>query len=91
MFSSVVLNSCVTSHVVLQCVPVGQPPSPTITPLPAFSGKQSLLVSWLMNYGDVVGGRTEIQISRTENYIIVYSVSNGSHADVIDMVPFKLF
>ncbi|XP_026198886.1 oncostatin-M-specific receptor subunit beta [Anabas testudineus] len=54
-------------------ITVGQPPSPNISLLPAVGGKQSLVVSWPINHSDLAGELSEIQISRTENHIIIYS------------------
>lgn len=60
---------------VMSCVPVWQPPSPSIIHLQAISDKQSLLVSWLVNHSSFLGNIYEIQISRTENYNVIYNVS----------------
>uniref|UniRef100_A0A4W6BVD3 Fibronectin type-III domain-containing protein n=1 Tax=Lates calcarifer TaxID=8187 RepID=A0A4W6BVD3_LATCA len=57
------------------CVPVWQPPRPNISPLQAISDKQSLVVSWLVNHSGLAGNIYEIQISRTENHIIIYSAN----------------
>nr|XP_020449371.1 leukemia inhibitory factor receptor-like isoform X2 [Monopterus albus]XP_020449372.1 leukemia inhibitory factor receptor-like isoform X2 [Monopterus albus] len=52
---------------------VWQPPRPSISHLQAVSGEQSLSVSWLVNHSGLVGVVTEIQISRTENYTVIYN------------------
>ncbi|XP_071339604.1 leukemia inhibitory factor receptor isoform X4 [Trachinotus anak] len=52
---------------------VWQLPRPSISHLKADVGKQSLVVSWLVNHSGLVGDINEIQISRTENHTIIYS------------------
>ncbi|XP_034728872.1 leukemia inhibitory factor receptor isoform X1 [Etheostoma cragini] len=52
---------------------VRQLPSPSIIHLKAISHKQSLSVSWLVNSSSFTGDIYEIQISRTENYSVIYS------------------
>ncbi|KAG7489235.1 leukemia inhibitory factor receptor-like isoform X2 [Solea senegalensis] len=63
---------------------VWQLPEPTISHLDAVSDKQSLVVSWLLNHSSSAGGINEIQISRTEDHVIIYNKnvsarSVGSH------------
>ncbi|XP_058493211.1 oncostatin-M-specific receptor subunit beta isoform X2 [Solea solea] len=63
---------------------VWQLPEPTISHLEAVSDKQSLVVSWLLNHSSSAGGINEIQISRTEDHVIIYNKnvsarSVGSH------------
>lgn len=67
--------SCNFTHTVLHCVPVWQPPRPSISHLRAFSDNQSLVVSWLVNHSALVGNINELQISRTEDHTVIYSVS----------------
>ncbi|XP_022621028.1 leukemia inhibitory factor receptor-like isoform X3 [Seriola dumerili] len=52
---------------------VWQLPVPSISNLQANRGKQSLVVSWLVNHSGIVGEINEIQISRTESHIIIYN------------------
>ncbi|GLD54248.1 leukemia inhibitory factor receptor-like isoform X1 [Lates japonicus] len=54
---------------------VWQPPRPNISPLQAISDKQILVVSWLVNHSGLAGNLYEIQISRAENHIIIYSAN----------------
>ncbi|KAK2837868.1 hypothetical protein Q5P01_015080 [Channa striata] len=63
-------------------VTVSQPPSPNITHLLAVSDKQSLTVSWRLDHSDSVGHIHEVQISRTENHIIIYTENVSVPADV---------
>ncbi|XP_028434715.1 leukemia inhibitory factor receptor isoform X2 [Perca flavescens] len=53
------------------CVDTVWPPSPSIIYLQAISDEQSLVVSWLVNHsrGDIY----EVQVSRTENYNVIYN------------------
>ncbi|KAF1389404.1 hypothetical protein PFLUV_G00073080 [Perca fluviatilis] len=53
------------------CMDTVWPPSPSIIHLQAISDKQSLVVSWLVNHsrGDIY----EVQVSRTENYNVIYN------------------
>lgn len=48
---------------------------PRVADVDAFSAKQMLLVSWLVNDGSLLGATSELQIGRTENHTIVHSVS----------------
>ncbi|XP_042276180.1 oncostatin-M-specific receptor subunit beta [Thunnus maccoyii] len=52
---------------------VWQPPKLSISPLQAVNDKQSLMVSWLINHTDLLHGIYEIQVSRTENHMIIYN------------------
>ncbi|XP_078107293.1 leukemia inhibitory factor receptor isoform X1 [Sander vitreus] len=52
---------------------VWQPPCPSTIHLQAISDKQSLLVSWRVNHSSFLGDIYEIQISRTENYNVIYN------------------
>ncbi|XP_013867225.1 oncostatin-M-specific receptor subunit beta [Austrofundulus limnaeus] len=61
-------------HQAESCSDAGSPPlKPTIHHLEAVSDKQSLVVSWLRNYGASENDICEIQISRTESYNIIYA------------------
>lgn len=62
-------------HNNLSLVAVWRLPQPHLTDLDVLSAKQMLLVSWLVNRTSLLGATSELQISRTENHTIVYSVS----------------
>lgn len=63
------------TYIELHCVPVWQPPKPSVSLPQTVSDKQSLLVSWLVNHSGLEGNIYEIQISRSENHTVIYNVS----------------
>lgn len=62
-------------HHNLSFVAVWRLPKPHVADVDVLSAKQTLLVSWLVNHRSLLGATSEVQISRSENHTIVYSVS----------------